>query len=564
MTQINDLRAHVVRAEAARDHQSAARALMQIEALGAATPADLLRCALHHLLADELEQADASLRRAMSAGAPPAGALAVAAQIAIKSAAWARLWEISRKRLELTPNDDQAREHLSRSLLEQGDLDAAAEAFAPLMQSGAPVSPARALIFGQICLHTQRFDEAKTHLEFAASADPNSARARVGLARLATFEGRLADAEALCREAALIEPNDPRPLQQLAVIQRGSVDKNTTSVLQRLYSETNLPLADRAGVGFSLGDIAFRAGEAETALKFYSESNALRRDFFAEQGFDYTPIKAKARFERLSDAYDALGKPPPLTDDAPRPVFVIGPPRSGTTLIESILARHPDVAAHGEVSAGPRVLDAFERRLDAEAGVSAPKIVERHAVEWRRGYSAATFDTTDKSFTAHTDKMPGNGLAAPLLMRLFPAARFIVCRRTPFDVAVSIFRHQFPGAYDWAHRLEDIANFLERHERLIAQLAASHSDRFAVIDYDALVAAPDEGRRTIVSAAGLTWDAACDEANADGRRIATFSSVQARKPISRSASDGGSLFRPLMEKFATELDDRIAKARSLA
>ncbi|MEO1311984.1 MAG: sulfotransferase [Pseudomonadota bacterium] len=555
------LRSEALAAERSGRHDLAAHRLQELENAGEATVADRLRHALNRLLAGDPAAAEAALTGAVAAGAAPGHADLVAAQIAIRTSNWARLAATARGRLQRAPNDEQAREHLSRALLEQGDLDAAAEAFRPLTNSTSPLSLERALIYGQLCLHAQRFDEARDMLSRAAQ-DPKSGRARTALARLATFEGRFEDAEALCREAIRLEPDNPRGYQQLSVVRRGDVDDAVRSALERFWSGPPGEAAlEHAGIGFTLADIAFRRGEAEKALHLYQQANEMRRAAFVETGFEFSAEATRARFAKLLAAYEALPAPPRPSDDAPRPIFIVGPPRSGTTLFESIIGAHPDATACGEVSAGPRVLDDFERQLGAEGVGSVAEIVSRNAARWRETYLDASPGRHFRRTGVFTDKMPGNAIAAPLLKRLFPTARFIVTRRAPFDVAVSILRHQFPGAYDWAHGLDNIATFLELQDAFIARLIEQAPDDFAVIDYDELVERPDNGRRALAAAAGLSWDDACLDHTRRTGPVATFSSVQVRKSISAGTSDGGRLFRPLLADYADHLEARIAAAR---
>ena len=189
----------------------------------------------------------------------------------------------------------------------------------------------------------------------------------------------------------------------------------------------------------------------------------------------------------------------------------------------------------------------------------AAEILRKEYEQYRRNIRKEHFSDISARDAYLTDKMPGNSLAAPLLAALFPNARFIACRRDPFDVAISIYRHQFPNAYRWSHRLEDIAHFMEHHERALAAFVPLTSECLTVIDYDELVAKPETGRRAVIEAAGLEWDDACAEHTVRDRPIATFSSVQVREPISRSASDGGGLFRPLLADFAEQLAARLTR-----
>lgn len=545
--------------EAAQDHDAATTALRQLAQLKAATAQDMLRLAINAILARHFVDAANAIRVVEQAAPNHPNLLATKIEFAKARGMWREQAATARQWLRVQGDNLNASEALAHALFELGDIDGAVAAFAPILQASKTPSASQQLTYGRICLNAQRFEDAERYLAAALSQLPQSPDALTASARLNMLRGDTETAETLCRQALASQPDHIRALTQLASVLRGRIDEDTRRALLARWTDTSMAPADRAAAGFALADAAFRARQAEPAWELYNVANELRHQIASEQNQAYDPERSNTDLALLDEATGVLAGADlnfGAVDD-PQLVFVTGMPRSGTTLVESILGAHPKVHAGGELPTGPKLLEAFLFELRKHGAQASPDIVRRLAAGFRERYLDALPVTSGE--TVITDKMPGNALAVPLLAALFPGARFVYCQREPFNVAISIYRHQFPWAYAWSHRLDDIADFFALYVRNVATSLTHYGARLKVVDYDALVADPETGRRRVIEQAGLEWDDACASSQASDRYVATFSSLQVRQPIAKSSADGGDIFRARLADFAARLGERVPR-----
>ena len=543
-------------AESTREFSLASEAAEQLSRLGAAQAVDEMKGALYGILARRLDVARAAIERARTKGASPLQLFAIEAELASTAGEWQHLKKVAEAWLAAAPSSAKARETAARAELELGNIEQAAATFRPLIEGQANIPPEHALIYGRICLNAQLFDDAERYLDAAHKALPENADALTALARLRTFEGDFDDAKALCEKAIASAPDNPRPYIQLSVSSRGDVDPAYEDRMRHIYTEGSTDPAAQAGLAFALGDVLYRRRAAEDSLEFYSQGNELRRSLGAERGFRYQHEIMEKDVELLREAADLL---PHMEEEAvgrgATPLFITGLPRSGTTLIERIVGAHGRVTPMGERRPGPELLETLLLRARRDGAEAAVDWLRREAPALRARYMQGTEDVQTAYFT---DKMPGNALAIPFLAFLFPRSRFLLTKRRAFDVAVSIYRHQFPFAYSWSHRWEDMGAYIPVYLETAARFVEAEGGRAGIVDYDLLVEDPAARIPQVIEAVGLEWDEACASPEAGERLIATFSSVQVRKPISPTSSDGGSLFRALMETYADDLEAQVA------
>jgi hypothetical protein len=228
-------------------------------------------------------------------------------------------------------------------------------------------------------------------------------------------------------------------------------------------------------------------------------------------------------------------------------VLIVGMPRSGTTLVEQILASHPDIAAAGELDFWPRRLDHVRRRRISRLDAAAERDIVRDYPALLRTYSPGARRVTDK--------MPFNFLFLGHIHRLFPNARIIHCRRLPVDTALSIYLTRFAGLHDFTASREDIVRYYQEYRRLMAHWrAVLPPDRFLDIDYEDLVADPDSVSRRMVAFCGLEWDDACRDSHKTDRPIVTASVWQARQPVYRSSAERWRRYEPWLGELRLLLE----------
>lgn len=245
----------------------------------------------------------------------------------------------------------------------------------------------------------------------------------------------------------------------------------------------------------------------------------------------YDPAREDAAAALMLAVHDA-GGPDVKADEALEPLVIVGMPRSGTSLTESILGAHPMVAAGGErmeLALAGREIEIIAGRMGAKSAATA--LQAREAA--MRAEIAGRYRAAGLNRQRVTDKMPLNLLYVGVIARLFPGARFIHVRRDPRETCLSIHLLNFAGAYGYAGDLGQTAHAWTLSERLMADWKARLGDRVLTLDHEALCEAPDEEGRRLFAFCGLDWTA--DYLRPERRRapMRTFSALQVGAPITR-------------------------------
>lgn len=293
------------------------------------------------------------------------------------------------------------------------------------------------------------------------------------------------------------------------------------------------PLAShnyRVAMHISLGQLLDRAGRYREAFAAAQAGKALkgeRSDPAAEQALA-TVIERAFTAQRLR-------RPPFGLPEESRPVFIVGMPRSGTSLLEQMLSSHPAVHGAGEVEEMGRIVNelggqdqaAWPRRAALLDEYSLAALAQRYLHIATAGSGSAL---------RITDKMPHNFVRLGLIALFFPQARIIHIRRDPRDTCLSIFLHHFVGHHPYANHLEDLAHHYLFYHRLMAHWRAVLPLPLLEVDYEELTAAPEAEARRILDFLALPWDSGVLQFYANRRSVLTSSRFQVREPIHRRAS----------------------------
>lgn len=452
--------------------------------------------------------------------------------------------------LKAAPNDEEARFALAYALAEQGYYDRAATAFAPL--AAAPEADAQKLAaMGRYLLGGRRLDEAAHWFKRALKADPDDIDANFGLARRSLFLGKMDDAEAWCRRTLAAAPGHAEAFGLLVEAAGGRVSDADLAALEEALANAGRRDDDKIKLLFAKGDALHARKTHDAAFDAWAEANRLKKSRAAVAGAAYDRRAA----EKKTDAVIRLFPAPRASADrasvaGPTPIFIVGMPRSGTTLLESAICAHPDVDGAGEVPAMPFYLDQFLAAPDRGSSVSAS-----HMAQWRAGYleQCKRFGWAGARFV--TDKQPSNIFSVGLAAQLFPDARFIHIRRNPVETGFSIHRHHFTQAWPFTADLVDIAHYYVEHLRIADHWAAAFADRYTFVQYENLVDDFEGELRRLIAFCGLDWNDACLNYQTQDRAVMTFSAAQVREGPSKSRLSSAGPYRarlaPLIEALET-------------
>jgi Flp pilus assembly protein TadD len=478
-------------ARAMRDGQAPIAERLLKEALGAAPkhPEVLRLLGIHLTRTGRAKEGLAALRSALEGWPEDAAlhtdlgsALNASGEVEAALASW-------RRACELQPDYAMGWFNLGRNLQLRGETQAAVEALQRATTLSTELWPAKVLL-GDALVHLARFEEAAASYREVLETQPGSGDAWRGLANIKT--------QALSAE-------DRRQLQAT-------------------LAEAKAGAADLVAMGHALGKSLEDAAEYDAAFNAIAEANARQSR--------QTPWRAEsfhAEMEAMRAGCKLLPRPkdPALGSEV---IFIVGMPRSGSTLVEQILAAHPQVEGGSELT-------------DLDDTIRAESMRRRQGLlQWLRGASAADWQRMGQDYLGRTarwrrdrprqtDKMPENWRYAGLLRAMLPGARIIDVRRDRVETGWSCFKQQFYSQPHFANRLSDIAAYQRDCEQAMDAWREQDPQRIRVQGYEALLAGPEAQIRELLDFCGLPFDAACLDFHQAERSVRTASAAQVRQPL---------------------------------
>ncbi len=370
--------------------------------------------------------------------------------------------------------------------------------------------------------------ESLATLRRALVLDPESPRAYCLLGYRLQDAGQFEDAAAAFEESLRLRPNQGQAWLGLFTCRRATVvDKSKLDDLKRLGSSSELPPAERVLLLTALSKAYDDLGLYEQAVAQMDEANRLAvSEMAGGSRFDRARIEAFAEdsIRTFTPAYFLRHRNEGVRRDE-TPIFIVGLPRSGTTLLDQMLSAHPDVASAGELRFWG---DANRERPDGLIGLCEDLVQGKRLAD--QYLSLLRHVGADARFVI--DKMPNNFFYLGFIHRWFPNARIIHCRRGALDNAVSLYMTPFRHRPGFARTREDILFYCRVYARLMDHWRSVLSpERFLELVYESLVAEPEPVMAGLLSFLGLPWSDNCLHPEANQRSVNTPSSWQARQPI---------------------------------
>ena len=474
--------------------------------------------------------------------------------------------ESLRKALALAPDFAPAHYNLGISLQELGQVD---EALAHFHRAVAldPKSPLAQAKLGKLLLDAGRPEEALphcreavrlqpdqaalyhnlglalkslTHLADARSAfqeairlNPKLGRSYSQLGQILQQEGQLKEAETAFREALRVQPGYTVPHARLATLLRGKLPDADRAALESKLADPELGGIPRGRLLFALAHVLDSRGEFKRAADCLRQANTLNLKNAHRKRRGYDPSVHERFIDGLIQTFtpDFFTRLSDGGSDSNRPVFVVGLPRSGTTLIEQVLASHSRIHGAGELPLGgqtfaniPRALGRTETPLEclSHLGIEAlGQLAAQHLEQLTQlGDSAERI----------VDKMPDNTLYLGFLAALFPRGIFIHSIRDLRDIAVSCWSPDF-RSIPWANDLEHIRTRFQQYHRLMQHWRQVLPVPLHEFRYEDLVQDLERNARRLVQVCGLDWEPACLDFHRTKRLVRTASVTQVRQPI---------------------------------
>lgn len=396
-------------------------------------------------------------------------------------------------------------------------------------------------------LTEDRNQEAEQVLRETLVAEPTNAMAYDLLGNLLSECGRFDEARACFERAIGIAPLLAGSYYDL--VRCRPITSDDSGILQRMegaLATPGLEAVQRLRLHLAIGKAADDLGDYGLAMKHFDAADSVRRGTatFDAAAFSVETERIIARCSRelMTRASE------PGSSDA-RLVFIIGMPRSGTTLVEQILSSHPEVAAGGE-------LNFWNERGAAWHSAGAAGIDKAFLTKARTDYLGVV-RAIDPASARVTDKMPFNFLWAGLIHLAFPRATFIHCRRDAVDTALSIHQTHFHLGLAFPTGGTELVEYFRCYERLTDYWrTVLPPDRFIEVDYKELTRAPEPIIRRIIASCGLAWDDACLRHERNPRAVKTPSKWQTRQPIYRTSVARWRRYEPWLGPLSALINDK--------
>jgi tetratricopeptide (TPR) repeat protein len=419
---------------------------------------------------------------------------------------------------------------------------------------------------GLALLDQCRLDEAEACFGQALRIDPSLALSWVALARLYSERGDFDLSCESARSALAVRPKLTEAYWRLALNLKGRLPESDVQAIEGLLDYKYLSPGVRAGLHFGLGAVMDARGLHARAALCFDIANKLQCSARAAKGQSYDPDRHSRATDRIIATFtpEFLNDRRGWGDPDPRPVFVVGLPRSGTTLVEQVLASHPQVQGAGELQDVHNIFQTLPELVGQSAGDmfdALHALTPESARKAARRYVERLDALAPARAVRVVDKMPDNIRLIGLIALLWPNAKVIVCDRDPRDVAVSCRQTDFVSIR-WTNDWEHIARRFAEHRRIVAHWRQTQPIRWLDVRYEDLVGDLEGHARRLIDFLGLDWDPACLEFYSTRRVVRTASQMQVRQPI-YSHSVGRwknyeSMLRPLfqsLERLGVDLDD---------
>ena len=464
-----------------------------------------------------------------------------------------------RRALELKPDYAEAHSNLGAAWIDLGKPDEAVTCYRRAVEL-KPDFPVAHYNLGNALNDLGKPDEAVACYRRALQLKPDYAEAHSNLGRALEESGDLRGAEDCFRAALGHDSRFALAHYKLAELLGGQLPQEDLAAQRRLLEDGGLPDAQRMLLHFGLAHVLDARGEYAQAAEHLDRGNALERSEWRKCGREYDPKEHESFVTRMIGAFtpEFFGRVRGFGLESQVPVFVVGLPRSGTTLIEQILAGHGQVFGAGELklardtwaALGGEDADFIQRasRLDLP---TARRLASRH-LERLRSFSREALRVVDK--------MPDNYLYLGLLASLFPRAKLIHCRRDLRDVAVSCWMTHF-REIRWANDQQHLALRFHEYQRMMAHWQRVLPVPLLEVDYEETVADLEGVARKLVAWCGLAWEPTCLEFQRAKRPVRTASAVQVRQPVFSTSVGRWKHYERALAGLLARLESAVANGR---
>lgn len=443
-----------------------------------------------------------------------------------------------------------SRYNLAHLLKRMGEVEAAEQEYKTCLDQGIENPAEVHTNLSVIYTEQGRDDEAEQALKTALQLEEDYTPALYNLALLREEQGDWKEARSVLNRLLAADVNHVDALVRLA---NGETFRDTTGPtvrkITRALKREGLDAAGREQLHYALGKIYDDCAKYDDAMVNYSRANEFSRERVAANG--YQPLVQEVMVSDLcAHSADWMAAVEPVSDAAP--IFVCGMFRSGSTLLEQVLAAHPQLQAGGEIEYFGRQLGAMDAAYPALLGGLDDQTAQRLG----EGY-IALLESRGLRVDASTNKRPDNFLYLGLIKALFPNVRILHTARNPLDTCLSIFFQPLADELSYANDIKHVGHYYLQYRRLMNFWAEQYPDSILHIPYEGLVQNPKAVIEPALHFLGLEWDDACLNFYEVENRVRTASVAQVRQPLYQTSAGRAGNYAKYLEPLKHYLESGL-------
>ena len=481
-------------------------------------------------------------------------ALRLLAKVAGEAGRWGKAERLLQQALELAPDFHDARLELAQVYKQQDRLEDAVATIETTL-ADTPRSAYAHYLYASMLAISNRHEEALTAYRKAIELRAYQPAAWVGMGHLLKTLGRQEEGIAAYRAAIAQRPNFGEVYWSLANLKTFRFSADEMADMERRLGEEELDEDARVHFLFTLGKAWEDQRQFDRAFEYYEEACATQRMRIA-----YDPVETEVIHQNIRDVVTApfLAEREGQGCPDPDPIFIVGLPRSGSTLIEQILASHSQVEGTAELPDVGRLIGHLGRHYP---GQTYPEVLNRVNATGLRELGEMYMQRTRRHRSGlpfFTDKMPNNFSSIGLIHLVLPNARIVDARRHPLDSCFGSFKQHFAQGQAFTYDLVELGEYYLEYRKMMRHWQQVLPGKVLELRYEDVVRDQEGQTRRLLDYLGLPWEDACLRFYETERAVRTASSEQVRQPIYDSSVNHWRNFRhqlaPLIEVLADELD----------
>lgn len=435
-----------------------------------------------------------------------------------------------RKAVEFQKDNLELHHKFANALESCGEIDEAIQVRKKMVVLAQPNAILAQHTLASLLVKNNQASAAIELYEKLTLSHPNLPEIRIRVGNIYKSQGKIDQAESCYQEARLLNPDHAWALtSHLGIHKPTKPNDERIQYIERLLSNPDLSDDKKVTLNFGLGKAYETLEKYEEAITCFKAANALRQK-------QVPAYQHQAHLARLDTFKLAFGQPTSRISNQKEtldPIFIMGMPRSGTTLVEQIISAHSSIKGGGELTDMNFLVSQLKRRaisnnLPFNEYIST--LNEDNFKSFGEIYTASVRKRL-KSSMCFTDKLTHNFMHIGFILRVFPDAKIIHCKRHPADTCLSIYKNNFATYHNYAYDLKEIASHYQSYDQLMQHWISMFGNKIYEADYESLVGSPNEEIAHLLDYCGLESESGCFDFHQNSRTVSTLSMTQVREPM---------------------------------